>query len=144
MKMTLKNRTLMALEALCLEAAKKGGIPNEITLSLDEGKDLLAEIVALRYIEQNVLGFPALAVKWKAVELRTEVPGDLNDHSHPYHIIKQYTTHVVGPQAPTQTIGVLLTMWQNRSIRVTYHYDLLVIPLIIDSDRPPSTEINKW
>ncbi len=130
----------MALEALCVQVDEKGGIPSDITLSIEECTSLLDEIKELQQLEKRDLGVISTRIaSWKNVKINTELPTNLNDNPHPYRLVKQY--HSASKVIP-QTHHMFIKLWAAGQIHVKYKYKHYNIPLIASPPNKPLT--SQW
>jgi len=131
MKLSFKNKILMGLSAMCDEGVKKGGIPKQIQLSIKEGIELLTE---LHYLANDGESVSMVTIKAeKALE-------DLEDQFHPARIANMIKANF--DPLTEQTKMVALGFWASGDLLLTYHHDMLVIPLIVD--KPKDLQTGGW
>lgn len=140
MKLSFKNKLFMGIQRMCDEGAKKGGIPDMITLSSQEAHDLLHE---LHYLQSevrngNIKGrdkLPSL-VKFQP----SAAPPDLCDPEHPIYLtrmVNDYDTYV-----NNETIKHVVAFWIEGSILATYEFNLFTVPLVIEN--PKKADESGW
>lgn len=136
MKLSFKNKLLMALANVCDEGIKKGGIPKHITIQIDLARELLEEISYLREEDRmgrlkdntNILSTIKIT--------STDKLENFDDPSHPTFLIKHFQRHT--ESVPKQTYDALMDFWLEGKISVVYTYNTHHIPLIVDNTPKPS------
>ena len=128
MKMTFKNKYLMALEAMVLDADKKRGIPKEIHLNQNEAAFLFLEIVYLRReIDEGTL-------KDRAAVLNVI---DIVPHTDNFHLRKLLaTTGIISPE----DLKFAINSWHKGKFSVLYKHHGMRIPLVIKVEKKKDPE----
>lgn len=142
MKLTFKNKMIMAIQAMCDEGAKKGGIPREITVSSKEAHAIIREMNFLKI--QSKIG--ALQDrKWvgDALKITPKELKDLEDPYQPAHLIKQlmgsgnHTELALPPdEVSDQTVTAICDCWFKESITMRFDYNNVRVPIAMESYEP--------
>ena len=124
MKLSFKNKMLMAIEAMLEEGDKKHGIPKSISMKVGEGVELLQEIKYLQTDHSTV----ALSILMEP----SSPPKDLSDPNHPVFLINM-VKDTKQNKLSEQTSRAIIKAWQGGEIVVKYNYrGSAKVPLLLE------------